>query len=162
MNRSRKKLHHSSDLWLSHVYDRYVQKLYKYGMNVCNDPRIVLQVIQDLVVHLGRQPELLVPGPTLRFCLFKRFRDLLSKHISTDRYASSPQVAHIHSVEEDPKLSPLQREASFLKLYCAFSYQEVAALMNLELESIYELVIQAIEITRKPSQEHITPVYEIQ
>lgn len=162
MNRSRKKLDHS-DLWLSRVYERYVQSLYKYGMNVCNDSAIVLQVIQNLVIAMSDQPKLFVAGPTLRFCLFKRFRDLLSQYISDDALGSSPhRTTDTHHVEGTPNLSKQQREASFLKLYCAFSYQEVASLMNLELELIYELVMQAIEISRKQRQEQIATIYEIQ
>ena len=163
MNRSRKKLDHSEDLWLSQVYDRYVQTLYKYGMNVCNDSAIVLQVIQHLVIAMSDQPKLFVAGPALRFCLFKRFRDLLSQYVSDDPLSSSShRITHTHGVDGCPTLSKQQREASFLKLYCAFSYQEVASLMNLELELIYELVMQAIEISRKQKQEQIEAVYEIQ
>ena len=161
MNGSRKKLDHSDDLWLSQVYDRYVQRLYKYGMNICNDSGVVLHAIEHLVINMSDQPELFVAGPTLRFCLFKRFRDLISEYISDDALSSSSKVSHSQRVNHSLALSQRQREASFLKLYCAFSYQEVASLMNLDLESSYELVMQAIEISRKQNPEQVTTVYEI-
>jgi DNA-directed RNA polymerase specialized sigma24 family protein len=160
MNRSREKLDRSDDLWLSHLYERHVQWLYKYGMNICNDSSVVLHAIQHLVINMSDQPELFVAGPTLRFCLFKRLRDLISDTILDDA-SFSPHTSHSQSVIKRPELTLRQREASFLKLYCGFSYQEVASLMNVDLESSYELVMQAIEISRKQNQGQITTVYEV-
>ena len=159
MNRSQQKLHHSDDRWLSHVYDRYVQLLYKYGMNVCPNSHIVLRAVQQLLIGISDQPKLFVAGPALRFCLFKRFRDLIFKYVFDDPFAQ--EIAHNQVVDTNQQMSQQQREASFLKLYCAFSYQEVASIMSIDLESVYELVMQAIEISRKQKQDQIAKVYEV-
>jgi DNA-directed RNA polymerase specialized sigma24 family protein len=47
------------------------------------------------------------------------------------------------------ELSRHQREAAFLKLYCEFSYEQVAAIMHLDAEMIYALVNQSFEILQR-------------
>ena len=146
---------------LSQVYNRYVQPLYKYGMLVCGETDLVLNIIQQLFIRLKSEDELLIPARTLRFCLFKRFRDLLFSNIPfikssvADRgFAHRPGVAD--SEHPEPGLSRAQREAAFLKLYCEFSYQEIASLMNLDPESCYVLVTRAIEAIREDNRKQIS------
>jgi hypothetical protein len=140
------------------VYNSHVQRLYKYGMYVCEDRELVLNAIMQLFVHVQSQGKLLVSGDTLRFCLFKRFRDIISPYSGDGKLASRekggtnrPLVACNN--EANSKLTPLQQEAVFLKLYCQFSYEQVASIMHLDAGWSYKLVTQAFEIL--PPQDKI-------
>jgi len=46
-------------------------------------------------------------------------------------------------------LTKRQREAIFLKFFNQLSYHEVAAIMNLHVDSVYNLISKAIDILRK-------------
>jgi RNA polymerase sigma-70 factor (ECF subfamily) len=161
MNRHRAESVNTRERNLSQVYNRYVQPLYKYGMQVCGETDLVLNIIQQLFVRLKSEDELLISARTLRFCLFKRFRDLLFSNIPFIRssvaargFAHRPAV--VDSQHPEPELSRAQREAAFLKLYCEFSFQEIATLMNLDPESCYTLVTRAIETIREDGRKQIS------
>ena len=144
---------HTHRMQLSEVYQWYVQRLYKYGMYVCGDREFVLDAITQLFVHVRRQGEPLVNRATLRFCLFKRFRDLISTYAVGDKLASSstPVTDRLDAecLDMPGLLSRHQREAAFLKLYCEFSYEQVAAIMHLDVEMTYRFVTQSFEILRQ-------------
>ncbi len=154
MKMSRDIYDHTHGVPLSEVYHWYVQRLYKYGMYVCGDREFVLDAITQLFVHVRSQGEPLVNRATLRFCLFKRFRDLISTYAVGD---NSPSIRisvtdRLDAASLDMpglELSRHQREAAFLKLYCEFSYEQVAAIMQLDAEMIYGLVTQSFEILRR-------------
>lgn len=156
MKMSRDICDDTHELPLSVVYHWYVQRLYKYGMYVYGDRSIVLDAITQLFVHLRNQEELLVNRATLRFCLFKRFRDLISTYAAgNEQSISTPVTDRLDAAGPDMpglELSQHQREAVFLKLYCEFNYEQVAAIMDLDAKMTYRLVAQSFEILRR--QQH--------
>jgi hypothetical protein len=160
MNSGRDNVDDSYGLSVREVYDRHVQQLYKYGMYVCGDRALVLNTIKELFILMHRQGALTVSGPTLRFCLFKRVRDLIFKHVESD---NSPTIFKWSGYEPTQRidrrgseLSAHQHEAVFLKLYCEFSYDEVAAIMRLDIDSSHELVSQALEILQRSGKHQTT------
>jgi hypothetical protein len=126
-------------------------------MYVCEDRELVLNAIKQLFVDVQSQGKLLVSGDALRFCLFKRFRDLISmygddaKSVSTENGSTNTSLGACND-EECSKLSRRQQEAVFLKLYCKFSYEQVASIMHLDAEWSYKLVTQAFEILRRQNK----------
>jgi hypothetical protein len=151
MNMHRDKFDHIYEFALSEVYNCYVQLLYKYGMHVCEDREVVLNAITQLFIHVRNQGKLFVTGAALRFSLFKRLRDLLSANVASPNSPLIHKGITARPVTEGidqpaPELSQRQLEAVFLKSYCQFTYEEVAAIMHLDGESSYGLVTQALEI----------------
>jgi hypothetical protein len=151
---SRDIFDHTHEMPLLKVYHWYVQRLFKYGMYVSGDREFVLDAITQLFVHVRSQGEPLVNRATLRFCLFKRFRDLISTHAVGEKspsisapFTNGPDTASLDMPGLD--LSRHQREAAFLKLYCEFSYEQVAAIMHLDVEMTYGLLTQSFEILRR-------------
>lgn len=143
-----------SELLLSQIYNRYVQQLYNYGMHACNDCEIVKEILQELFVGVRGQREFFVTERTVRFCLFKRFRDLVIRHcrVLKSRWLFGNAAAGPTGSERTEiicELSAPQREAILLKVYNEFSYQEVASIMNIKAEYAYTLVAQAVEILRR-------------
>lgn len=165
MKRYRDMSDHTRELPLSEVYERYVQRLYKYGMHVCEDREFVMDAITRLFVDVRSQGKLLVTGPTLRFCLFKRFRDLISTYYEAPISIGVVDNQMVENSEQSGlDLSRSQREAVFLKLYCDFSYEQVASIMHLDTESSYVLITRAFEILRRQykNERSATSVYAIQ
>jgi DNA-binding CsgD family transcriptional regulator len=155
MNIERSKLRGNSALLLSHLYNRYVQPLYNYGMHACHDHVVVKNALKELFEHVTNEGELSIATRTIRFCLFKRLRDLIVRqHVgsgnSNDLFTMSPSAGRMPMHFQ---LSLRQREAIFLKLNCAFSYHEVAAIMDINTESVYNLVGQAIDMVRRDLKE---------
>lgn len=156
MNIERSKLRGNSELSLSHLYDRYVQLLYNYGMHACHDHELVKNALMELFGHVTNEGELCIAPRTIRFCLFKRLRDLIIRqHVGSgnanDLFTMSSSTSRVTPMHFQQSLR--QREAVFLKLNCAFSYHETAAIMGINTESVYNLVAQAIDMVRRDLKE---------
>jgi len=121
----------------SRLYDRYVQQLFNYGMHVCGNREAVKESLLKLFVQIGE--EYRSPGKSIstRCQLFRKFRQSL---VDGQRIS----LMH-HTHESGPRLSRWEHEAAFLKLDCGFSYQEVAAIMVVRIETACNLVSQAFE-----------------
>lgn len=149
MNIERSKLRGDGELLLSHVYDLYVQLLYNYGMHACHSDVLVKNALKEVFAHVTNEGELCISTRTIRFCLFKRLRDLIVRQRvesgnSDDLFTLSSPTSRITPMHFQQSLH--QREAIFLKLNCAFSYHETAAIMGINTESVYSLVGQAIDM----------------
>jgi len=155
MNIEGSKLRGNSES-LSHLYDRHVQLLYNYGMHACHDHVLVKNALMELFEHVMNEGELCLAARTIRFCLFKRLRDLIVRQRlgsgkSNDLFTMSSSASGMMAMHF--KLSLRQREAIFLKVNCAFSYHETAAIMGVNTESVYNLVGQAIDMVRRDLKE---------
>jgi hypothetical protein len=138
---------------LSHLYDRFVQVLYNYGMHAHQDHELIKDILEKVFNEMQTEGELCLTESTIRFCLFKKFRNLVVSHC-----ISSGRAGDIFTPREnDPlgkntiysHLTKDQREAIFLKINCGFSYHEVAAIMDIDTESAYKLISTAIELVRR-------------
>jgi len=186
-NQDRKTKHTSLDdstLWLSFkkgndlafslLYNKYVHRLYNYGMHYCRNKDLVLDCLQELFTLLWDRREKLSEVTCVNYYLFKSFRRLLTNRLSVGRkflisisdresqgfdFAPSTEEALIEEeweVERNKKvrnslhsLTKRQREAIFLKFFNQLSYHEVAAIMDLHVDSVYNLISKAIDVLRK-------------
>ena len=173
-----------STLWLSFkkgnnlafsiLYNKYVHRLYNYGMHSCRDKDLVLDCLQELFTLLWDRRERLADVTSVNFYLFKSFRRLLFNRLTFGKkflISLSDKDGHgfdfVPSIEDClieeewelernkklksslDSLTKRQREAIFLKFFNQLSYQEVAALMNLHVDSVYNLISKSIDILRK-------------
>jgi RNA polymerase sigma factor (sigma-70 family) len=163
-----------NDLAFSLLYNKYVQRLYNYGMHSCRDKEIVLDCLQELFTLLWDRREKLSEVTCVNYYLFKSFRRLLMNRLSVARkflislndresygfdFAPSKEEALIEEeweIERNKKirnslhsLTKRQREAIFLKFFNQLSYHEVAAIMDLHVDSVYNLISKAIDVLRK-------------
>lgn len=162
-----------NELAFTILYKRHVQRLYNYGMHTCRDKQLVLDCIQELFARLWDRRETVSSATSVTFYLIKSFRRLLlskiigRKKISTLLSGNSAAVFEfMPSVEESiidseskktqadnlqrciKALSRRQREAIFLKFFDELSYHEVAVIMELRVDSVYNLISKAIDILR--------------
>jgi RNA polymerase sigma factor (sigma-70 family) len=163
-----------NDLAFSILYNKYVQRLYSYGMHSCRDKDLVLDCLQELFTLLWDRREKLSEVTCVNYYLFKSFRRLLMNRLTvgkkflislSDRdsygFDFSPSqedalIAEEWETERNKKvrnslrsLTKRQREAIFLKFFNQLSYHEVAAIMDLHVDSVYNLISKSIDLLRK-------------
>jgi len=162
-----------NELAFSILYKRYSQLLYNYGMHACKDKDLVLDSLQELFANLWDRRETVSAVGSVRFYLFKSYRRLLISRIIANRKFSIPLPGSsaffefIPSIEQSfidrelkalqterlknciKSLSKRQREALFLKFFNELSYHEVASIMDVRVDSVYNLISKAIDILRR-------------
>jgi RNA polymerase sigma factor (sigma-70 family) len=163
-----------NDLAFSVLYNKYVHRLYNYGMHTCRNKALVLDCLQELFTRLWDRREKLSEVTCVNYYLFKSFRRLLMNRLTMGRkflislkdgdshgfdFVSSKEDELIEEeweIERNKKvrnslqaLTKRQREAIFLKFFNQLSYHEVAAIMDLHVDSVYNLISKSIDILRK-------------
>lgn len=163
-----------NDLAFSILYNKYVQRLYNYGMHSCRNKELVLDCLQELFTQLWDRREKLSEVTCVNYYLFKSFRRLLMNRLTMGRkflislsdresygfdFVPSKEDSLIEEeweIERNKKvrnslhaLTKRQREAIFLKFFNQLSYHEVAAIMDLHVDSVYNLISKSIDVLRK-------------
>lgn len=163
-----------NELAFTILYKRHVQRLYNYGMHTCRDKELVLDCIQELFARLWDRRETVSSAGSVTFYLIKSFRRLLlskilaRKKLTTLLSGNSFAVFEFMPSVEDSiidgeskrhraenlqkclkSLSRRQREAIFLRFFSELSYHEVAVIMELRVDSVYNLISKAIDILRR-------------
>ena len=163
-----------NDLAFSILYNKYVQRLYSYGMHSCRDKDLVLDCLQELFTLLWDRREKLSEVTCVNYYLFKSFRRLLMNRLTVGRkflislsdrdsygfdFSPSQEETLIEEEWETERnkkvrnslhsLTKRQREAIYLKFFNQLSYHEVAAIMDLHVDSVYNLISKSIDLLRK-------------
>jgi RNA polymerase sigma factor (sigma-70 family) len=155
---------------LGFFYTKYLKSLYNYGMKVSRDAGLVEDCIQDLFIGIWNSHSRLGDVTNVKSYLYKSLRtkiiyklSLLSrtplKDIDSFSFALSHTSHYItQRVNADVSdkirqfietLSPKQKEAIFLIYYEELSYEEAAAIMDLKVKTVYNLIHLAIAKLRQ-------------
>ncbi|TXE11008.1 RNA polymerase sigma factor [Algoriphagus aquimarinus] len=161
-----------NDLAFSNLYQRYSNLLFNYGMHFCYNRELVKDCIQELFTTIWNRREALSEIDSVKYYLFKSFRNLLVQHISNDRkrfvdfndsYEFEESDSSIESsiiIEEYLKenkqkiaialfkISKRQREIVILKYFNDLSYAEISSLMDLTPASAHNLLSKALQCLR--------------
>lgn len=161
-----------NELAFSSLYKKYVNKFYNYGMHLSFDKEIVLDTIQELFTNLWAKHSQLADVQAVNYYLFKAFRNLLFQKvkqkknffISIDENSDfkesdltreesliveqTTREQHLQLEMAMKSLSKRQREVVLLKFYNELSYQEVASVMEISVESAHNLLSKAIHTLR--------------
>ena len=164
-----------NELALSILYKKYIQLLYSYGLHTIRDHDIVMDCLQDLFSGFWQKRESISSVQSVKSYLFKSFRRSLIHRIVEQRKHSAPLpdnesfefMPSIESVliedeiraEQTDRLKKCiqsltkgQREVIYLKFYNELSYQEIAEITELQIDSVYNLVSKTIELLRRKLQ----------
>jgi len=165
-----------NELALSLLYKKHVQALYNYGRHTSKDHDLVSDSIQDLFSRLWIKRETLATVNSVKLYLFKSFRRTLLRHIIAKRklfvpladssavfeFIPSFEYAMIEGELRAEQLKKLkaciqsltktQREVIFLKFFNELTYIEISEIMEMRVESVYNLVSKTIELLRKKLQ----------
>lgn len=156
------------------IYNMYVDDLYRYGMKFVSGNRdIVIDAIHDIFLKLYQlnSSSTLVLNP--RFYLLKALRGQIYDNIrkekglkrnpvreipfhveyqlSAEEFSNSEETAEILDRYKQviSVMTERQKEAVYLHYSLGLSYDEVAALMDMNVQSVRNLIHRSVERIRK-------------
>ena len=149
------------------IYDLHVQELLSYGYRITNDRQLIRDSIQDLFLHLWAQRENLSPTDSVKFYLYRSLRNriirnarkapdlasdlTLAESVLSDLPFESEWVNRERQQEQADKLRAAidrlpkrQQEVIQLRYYHDFNAEEIAKLLEINNQSVRNLLHQAI------------------
>jgi len=163
-----------NELAFSILYKKYTPRLYSYGMHSCHDHDLVMDCLQELFASIWHKRKNLSAVHSVSSYLFKSFRRLLMKKLTwRKRFLLSIEalqercfeisLSMEHTMEKDEldqerseklkrcvaSLTKRQREAIFLKFYNDLNYSDIASIMDLQVDSVYNIISKAIDCLRQ-------------
>ena len=158
---------------LNLIYQGHVDDLYHYGMHFCRDSERVKDCLQDLFQCLWHDREHLnVEINNTRYYLITSLRRRLLRSLERTRRNRTVELGDTFDFELIPSrediiirdetylrlakdlhegistLSRRQREAIYLRFYQNISYEEIAKLMDIKVESVYNIISKAIALLK--------------
>jgi RNA polymerase sigma factor (sigma-70 family) len=162
-----------SDVAFYKIYDGYVNLLYNYGIKFTKDYGLVEDCIHDLFVSLWEKRANISDVKHPKYYLYTslrrkiiRYEQRKYKYVVEDHEELQFSLRITPSIEDKivleqaavertnnlnktlSRLSGRQREIIFLKFYENFSPEEIAALMCINIESVYKLTNKALTTIR--------------
>lgn len=153
------------------LYHRFYAILFDYGYRLSADKQLVRESIQNLFVKLWTNRNSVRETGSVKYYLLKSFRrhltDLLqSRNIYSPGFLSDSPPAQLpheevmlvreEAVARQKKVQELmmlltdrQREAIHLRFFENLSYDEIAAIMNLQVGGTYKLIYRALDRLRQ-------------
>lgn len=154
------------------LYDLYIDQLHAFGIQHTSDKEYVMDCIHDLFLDIYKYRKKLSDVDNVKFYLFKslkrkinrKFKSKLS-FFSTEEKKNEIKSVH-HSVEESiiesersdeistklslalTSLSNKQRRGLSLKFDEKKSYEEIAAILGISIESVRTLIYRAVKKLR--------------
>lgn len=157
---------------LGWLFDNFSQGLFNYGMKIVADRELVRDCIQDLFSEIWKNHRrLTVPDAPKLYLLkalkFKVLRESFRQHKRSawherhresefESCAETVMIADQMSVENHSavrsalnKLTQRQREVLVLRYFEDLSHDEIAELLQLNKQSVYNLIFSALTSLRK-------------
>ena len=178
----RSNLKNANEQAMGTLYNEYVHRLYTYGMNMCRSHNMVMDCLQDLYAKLWKEQESVPDPQSVKCYLFKSYRLLLVGHIVKNVKSQVPlqeneafELAPFRDSGIQSEIRVMQtirlkngiqcftkdqREVIYLKFYHGLTYEEIAEITELHIDSVYDLVSKALELISKKVQvsKHPIPV----
>ena len=151
------------------IYQQYIDDLFAFGLKFHADREIVLDCIHDLFLDLYDNPRI-AKDVEVKYYLFSALRRRILKRKKADVYEpleSLPenvwaigsheldlilkenQDINVQKVKQEiDKLPKRQKEVLYLKYYMEFSYEEIASIMNVSVESCRTLSYRAFRVLK--------------
>ncbi len=170
------------EIAFSNLYQSYVHILYQYCSQFTLDKPLIKDCIHDLFVELWRNRSTIGDTTSVRFYLMASIKRKLVRHINAyQKNTSNEDIPveywHINTPSHESEvisgeeydmtnhhlssaldqLPRRQREAIYLKFYMNMSNHEIADLMKINIQSVYNLVFGALtNMKRHMSLDKIT------
>lgn len=158
---------------LGTIYRSHVDDLFHYGMHFCRDSERVKDCLQDLFQNLWLEREHISNDvKNIRYYLLSSLRRRLLRSLIKYRQQNTESSSASFDFELVPpqeeiiiqdetyqqqvtqlldgiaSLSRRQREAIYLRFYQNLSYSEIAHLMSMKVDSVYNLISKAIGLLK--------------
>jgi len=155
------------------LYNHHVNALYNYGIKLCKDKDFVKDALQDLFLELFLNRDKIRISPEhLKFYLLLALKRNLIKKLKAGRKIShefndsldfEPQYSIEFQIMEQEKdeeinrkvsdairqLPPKQKEAIYLRYNESLEYEEIAAILEITVESVRKQVCRALKTVRE-------------
>jgi len=155
------------------IYNQYVNDLYNYGRRFTNDDDLLKDCIHDIFVEIYNKRNNLGQTDNILFYLLKALRRKILKELTKKNrkiviedeyvfeYFDYSEIIESFVDHEDFKLikrklrnaldnlTPRQKEALYLKYIFEMDYEDICELMNMNYQSIRNLVCRAINSLRE-------------
>lgn len=157
-----------------YIFENYIRLLYSYGHKLTAKSAVVEDCIQDLFIELWEKKHLLGDTNSIKYYLFKSLRRKLIRAVEKEKhvlgqttgditynfnitFSHETQLIENQITEEQHKnltdalatLSKRQKEVIYLRYFSNLSYEEVASIMGLNLNSTYKIVSKAIHTLKQ-------------
>jgi RNA polymerase sigma factor (sigma-70 family) len=165
------------------IYRQHILQLITYGLRLCPDRDMLKDQIQELFVELWNSRNNLASTRSVKFYLFKALRYKLIR-LEKNRYLSqqSARIAlNLDNPLQDPietsiiekesrafqvasvrqaikTLSLRQQEAIQLRYYQGFTHDQIADLMDLNYQSVSNLLHRALYRLKEAFKTPVTPL----
>ena len=165
------------------IYDIHIDGLYNYARRFTRNTALVEACVQDLFAEIWEKREKLSDTTSIKAYLFKSIRRKVLRALGKDdKYIHAGDACDRYSREAAPsyekclidtqlteeqqqklkscleKLSVRQKEAVVLKFYENMSNEEVAIIMDISIQSLYNLIHSAIKSMRQSYLAYPSPV----
>ena len=154
------------------IYKQYFHSLINYGFRITQNEDLIEDAIQDIFLNLWNNKSRLSEVNEVKFYLFRSLknrivrkleRDIFDKSENIDTYLDllisiSEEQKNIDSEQFDSKIDTLQKtisllpirqqEAINLKYYHDFSLDEIAEIMDVNKQSVSNLLFRSYAILR--------------
>jgi len=160
---------------LETIYEDNYTSLYYYGMKFSSDNGLIKDLIHELFIELINSGPKLSNTDNIRFYLLKALRNKLLKQLSenskfTNKFEEADGFNLIDSIESQlikkeieeqlknqiitsiNKLSIKQQEIIYLRFYNDISYQEIASLFDVNIQTVRNLMNRAINSLKEDLQ----------
>lgn len=158
---------------LERIYQQEVRALLNYGKKFSKDAQLVEDSVQDLFIELWRNRSTLGKTDSIRRYLFVSLRRKIIRQIErTKKRVSEGELVDSHfeaviSIEEQiigsevstaqstklkqafETLSKRQQEAVYLKYYAGMDYEDIGEILEINYQSVRNLVSNALKALRK-------------
>jgi RNA polymerase sigma factor (sigma-70 family) len=155
------------------IYNLYIHELLSYGYRVTSNRQLIKDSIQDMFLHLWLHRENLSETDSVKFYLFRSLRNRIVRNHDKDlhilkenhdlildniigelpfehelmqRETEEAQVSRLHHAIG--QLSKRQQEVIVFRYHHDFSLEEISRLMNLNNQSVRNLLHRAISQLR--------------
>ncbi len=150
------------------LYDDYFSLLNNYGIKFTRDTSLIEDAVHDLFVRLWTSRERLSNPPSVKNYLFKAMRNILLRKMKKEEKFTDldgqeyPTLFSISYGNESLKriedrethervrtfinsLPPRQQEIIYLRFYEELTYEEIADVMSININSAYKLLYKALD-----------------
>lgn len=157
---------------MGELYDIYMDELFAYGMQFCADKNHVMDAIHDLFLNLYKYRKTLAVTDNVTYYLFRSLKNNILKvenrNLSFIPYAQDQEGKCGDSSIEDricaeefenerayklakaiTLLSKKQRKALFLRYTEERTYEDVASIMNVSVQTSRTIIYRAVKTLRR-------------
>ena len=167
-----------SKIALETIYEDNYASLYHYGQKFTQDNDLIKDLIHELFIELIDSGSRLSRTDNIRYYLLKSLRNKLLRQLSeklkfTNKLTGSADFNLVDSIESQlikneveeqlrnqvttaiKKLSVKQQEIIYLRFYSDISYQEIATLFDVNIQTVRNLMSRAINSLKEDLQNNI-------